>query len=82
MNEVKSQGTGTVPTIDNNSINSDLTAWNKFKILLDQNINSGSPFSNQIVSIYKLIYTRDSTYAGGILTSDGDIHFVLMLVKK
>ena len=65
---------------DNNSIGSDLIGWGNFKKYLDLAVQNSVPYDNQgvggIVSTYSLVYTGSFSYAGGVLTPDGDIHFI------
>ena len=75
--EVKNKARGAIPTCDNSSISGDLVAWNKIKTLLEKSQNNGTSFSNAVVSTYSLVYTNASAaYVGGVLSPNGDIHFV------
>lgn len=62
------------------SISSDLVVWKNFKKELDSGVVKGTPLSNSgaggIVSTFSLAYTTPNAYLGGILESDGDVHFV------
>jgi hypothetical protein len=71
---------GTVPTADNSSVGTDLYAWTNLKKQLDAGVVNGTPYANNstagMVSTYSLVYTAASAYFGGVLDSNGDIHFV------
>ena len=67
------QGLG-APCGDNSTI-SGVTGAN-FLALLQKNASLGTTFSQGIVSTYSLVYTTGSAYKGGVLSPNGDIHFV------
>ena len=71
---------GTVPTADNSSVGTDLVAWLNLKKQLDAGVVNGVPYDNNgtngIVSTYSLVYTTSGAYTGGVLTPNGDIHFI------
>jgi hypothetical protein len=52
------------------------TTFARLQTLLNKSINSGSLFSNPIVSTYSLVHTKSNAYLGGVLAPNGDIHFV------
>ena len=74
--EVKIKSWGSVPSMENSSIGTDLIAWNNFKPLLEKSVKAGQTFSNGVVSTYSLVYIGANVYAGGVLAPNGDIHFV------
>lgn len=71
---------GSSATGDNSSIGTDLVAWNNFKKLLDKSVVGGVAYGNNgtngIVSTYSLVTTGTTFYLGGVLTPNGDVHFV------
>jgi hypothetical protein len=67
---------GELPVCDDSSIDDTLDAWNAFKPLLDSHVNAGTIFEYPVVSTYSLAYTVASAYFGGVLSPNGDIHFV------
>ena len=71
---------GTAPTGDNSSIGTDQVAFNNFQKNIQASVNGGVTFDNGgvggIVSTYSLVYTAGGAYAGGVLSPNGDIHFV------
>jgi len=71
---------GTIPTADNSSIGTDLYVWENLKKTLNASVKGGVAFGNNgtngQVSTYSLAYTRSGMYTGGVLASNGDIHFV------
>jgi len=76
VSEVKTKAWGDLPTADNSTISSTLSAWKGFRSLLQKSTTAGRPFTTDIVSTYSLIYTTDTNYAGGVLDVNGDIHFI------
>jgi hypothetical protein len=49
----------------------------EIQYMMQESVNSGSLFpDNTIVSTYSLVYTTSGAYLGGVLASNGDIHFV------
>ena len=72
--EVQNKARGAIPTCDNSSISGDFVAWNQIKTLLEKSANSGTSFSQGIVSTYSLPAGISS--GGGVLAPNGDIHFV------
>ena len=66
--------TGAVATCDNSTESA--TTFSRLQTLLNKSINSGSLFSNPIVSTYSLVYTIGGAYSGGVLGADGSIHFI------
>jgi len=76
VDDVHSALQGTLPQADNSSIGTDLVGWNGFKKILDEAVQGGKLFSNDIVSTYSLVYTTSNAHAGGVLAPNGDIHFV------
>jgi hypothetical protein len=72
--EVQNKARGGIPTCDNSSIGADLVAWNQIKTLLEKSANSGTSFSQGIVSTYSL--PAGFRANGGVLAPNGDIHFV------
>jgi hypothetical protein len=67
---------GTVPKFDNSSIDGTLESWYKFRKKLYEGVEGGKLFTNPIVSTYSLVYTVAFAYIGGVLSPNGDIHFV------
>lgn len=71
---------GSSATGDNSSIGTDLTTWNNFKKILQKSINGGTTFKNNnvtgVISTYSLVYTAANKYIGGVLATNGDVHFV------
>lgn len=69
---------GTVPTADNSSVGTDLTAWNNLKKYLDAGVNNGVPYNNNnVTGVVSTINTNFSITAyGGVLSPNGDIHFI------
>jgi hypothetical protein len=67
---------GELPVCDDSSIDDTLDAWNAFKPLLDSHVNAGTIFEYPVVSTYSLAYTATNAYIGGVLSPNGDIHFV------
>ena len=65
---------GKLPNADDSSIG--LNTWSQFKVLLDRSVVAGKLSSQDIVSTYTLAYTVANAYAGGVLDSNGDIHFI------
>ena len=65
-----------LPSGDNSSIDAALVSWYKLQNLLNLSISSGTSFSTPIVSTYSLVYTVANAYRGGVLSPNGDIHFV------
>ena len=67
-------------TADNSSIGTDQVAFDNFQKKLQTSVNGGVAFRNNdtngIVSTYSLVYTTTTTYTGGVLATNGDIHFV------
>jgi hypothetical protein len=76
VSEVQSLVNGTVPSSDNSSIDTGLIAWNKLKTILDESTTGSAVFTNSVVSTYSLVYTTSSAYIGGVLSPNGDIHFI------
>jgi len=71
----KKAGPGIIVKNNDNSLGTDLVAWNKFKVMLDKSFNGGTIFSKEVVSTYGL-YVDNDGYTGGVLAPNGDIHFV------
>lgn len=68
---------GNYPSADNSSVDNALIAWKKLQVIMRKSINGGQCFnSNPISSTYPLIYTVTTAYGGGVLDSNGDLHFV------
>jgi hypothetical protein len=71
---------GTVPTGDNSSVGTDLVAWLNLKKTLDAGVVNGVPYANNgtngIVSTFSLVYTVSGMSRGGVLASNGDVHFI------
>ena len=71
---------GTTPTGDDDSIGTDLIAWENFRKNIFKSVNSGAAYNNSntngIVSTYALVYTTTSAYIGGVLAPSGEIHFI------
>ena len=71
---------GTAPTGDNSSIGTDQVAFNNFQKNIQASVNGGVTFNNNgvggIVSTYSLVYTVANSYRGGVLATNGDIHFI------
>ena len=67
---------GKLPCADDSTIDDGLVAWKRLKVMLDESVNAGSTFSQGIVSTYSLINTLANAYIGGVLASNGDIHFI------
>lgn len=61
-------------TCDNNSLS--LKNFDNFKCLMNESINNGQLFSNDIITTYALAYTTPNAYYGGVLSFNGDIHFI------
>ena len=73
----KDAGPGTLPKNNDDSLYKNFNTWKKFKGLLDKSVRGGTIFSNGLVSTYSLRENGDSgTYNGGVLSPNGDIHFV------
>ena len=73
MDDVSFASNGTLPTADDNSIDSSGFAFNKFSQLLYKSANAGTTFSNPIVSTYALLMGKpkrmisyDINWANGI----------------
>jgi len=67
--------------LGNNSIDSGLVAWKKFQKKIYRSVNAGSTFNNNgvggIISTYStVIPAAAGNYGGGVLATNGDIHFV------
>jgi hypothetical protein len=67
-------GQGCLSNDDDGSISE--TTWREFQLMLNKSVNAGQLFTNVIMSTYSLIHIYASAYNGGILTPNGDIHFV------
>jgi hypothetical protein len=71
---------GTVPQGDTSQVGTDLVAWTNLKKELDRTVINGVPYNNNntagVVSTYSLVYTSSNSYIGGVLSVNGDIHFV------
>jgi hypothetical protein len=67
---------GSIPTFDNSSIDGTLQSWNKLQKILYKGVERGKVFTNPIVSTYSLVYTSSGAYWGGVLSPNGDIHFI------
>jgi hypothetical protein len=71
---------GGIPACDDNEIGTDLTGWQAFRAAVESGITGGVTYDNGgvggIVSTYSLVYTTSAAYSGGVLTPNGDIHFI------
>src|SRR6185503_6307758 len=67
---------GILPPGNDSGIGTNLNAWNGFQDLLQKSVTAGSIFSTTIVSTYSLVYTTFNACQGGVLSPNGDIHFV------
>jgi hypothetical protein len=71
---------GTVPTADNSSVGTDLYAWTNLKKQLDAGVINGVPYNNNstagMVSTFNSASSGSSYWFGGVLSPNGDIHFV------
>jgi hypothetical protein len=71
---------GSVPKGDNSSVGTNLYAWNNLKKQLDAEVINGVPYANAntngMMSTFSLVLTGSSSYSGGVLAPNGDIHFV------
>jgi hypothetical protein len=67
---------GSAPTADDGSIGTDLVAWENFQKKLQLSVNSGTTFQNQIPITMNDVYATAAAYAGAVLASNGDIHFI------
>lgn len=67
--------TYTLPTADNSSIDSTLSAWNKLKKQFQYGIKGGRLFFKDITRTYSLVYTTADAYNGAVLDINGDVHF-------
>jgi len=74
---------GTVPQGDTSQVGTDLVAWTNLKKELDRTVINGVPYNNNglggVYSTYSLINTTSSGtefYIGGVLATNGDIHFI------
>jgi len=68
---------GMLPAGDDGSIGID--TWDDFSDMLMVSVNSGTTFSEPIVSTYVIPYTGglyDPLHRGGVLALNGDIHFI------
>lgn len=64
---------GKLPCGDNSTISTSTFA--NMQVLLNESITANSWVSNGVVSTYSLVYTdSNGAYAGGVLSSNGDIH--------
>jgi hypothetical protein len=71
---------GGVPYFDDSDINTDLSGWSTFQAALQSGVTGGVTYGNNsingVVSTYSLVYTAAGNYRGGVLASNGDVHFV------
>ncbi len=67
-------GTGKLSNCDDSTIGTN--TWREMQVMLNKSVRGGSLSSNGIVSTYSLVYTVDAAYSGGVLTPNGDIHFI------
>ena len=67
---------GSLPTGNINEIDDSLEAWSNLSNLLEQSTQAGATFTNPIVSTYTLVYTGGETYTGGVLSHNGEVHFI------
>ena len=77
VQEVQNTAWGTLVTVDNNSIDTANFSWYyEMTPLINKSISAGTTYSgNAIVSTYSLVYTS-GVYAGGVISPNGDIHFI------
>ena len=52
------------------------STWADFSRLLNRSDTAGQVFTNPIAYTYSLVYTTSNSYSGGVLATNGDIHFV------
>jgi hypothetical protein len=68
---------GTVPQADTSQVGTDLVAWTNLKKELDRGVINGVPYNNNttagVVSTFSL---ASSSYIGGVLAPNGDVHSV------
>ena len=67
---------GKLPNCDNSSITTDMSVFEQFKEMMDYSIKAGTVFSTTVVSTYSLVNSVINQYYGGVLDSNGDIHFI------
>jgi streptogramin lyase len=71
-------GMGGVPTCDDGSITT--TTFENLKTLMKISADSGSVFSNAVLSTFSLLFTINprsyDVWGGGVMALNGDIHFV------
>lgn len=65
---------GKLPSGDDNSIS--LDSFKRFQTLLKRSSDAGSLIINPIFSTFSLLYTVSEGYIGGVLSPNGDIHFI------
>ena len=75
INKTSAAEVSRLPCGDDSTIGTSNTAQ-EFLNLLQESVDAGTTFSNSIVSTYSLVYTTGSAYKGGVLSPNGDIHFV------
>jgi hypothetical protein len=66
---------GTLPVCDDGSIANDFVAWNQYLPLLKAHVSAGRLSTKTVLSTFSLAYTAGA-YNGGVLSPNGDIHFV------
>ena len=67
-------GSGKLPCGDDSSIG--LNTWPQFKALMDRSVDAGKLSNYDVVSTYSIINPFYYSYCGGVLSANGDIHFV------
>ena len=76
QDEVLETDNGVVPTGDNSSIGTDLTAWNKFSNMLERGIQAGSFSSQGIITTQSMTGITGASFSGAVLAANGDVHLV------
>lgn len=51
-------------------------SFEQLKRILNKSIRAGTLVDKEVVSTYSLIYTVANAYFGGVLSPNGDIHFI------
>jgi hypothetical protein len=67
---------GGVPTADDSTIGADLGGWKSLQRSLMKSVTAGTTFKNPIPATYDIVLGSTQLYRGGVLTPNGDIHFV------
>lgn len=66
---------GQIQSMDSGTIDDTLLVWDNFSKKLDECSSSGTLMDN-VVSTFSLTYTGAALFRGGVLSLNGDIHFI------